>query len=66
MTAENVNDGPAPTDETTTYAYTDPYNGSLQTSETDPGQNATLTTYNPLGRTLSTTDQRGVVPRVRL
>ena len=61
MTAENVNDGAPTTDETTTYAYTDPYNGSLQTSETDPGQNPTLTTYNPLGRTLSTTDQRGVV-----
>ena len=61
MTAEDVNDGAPPMDETTTYAYTDPYNGSLQTSETDPGQNATLTTYDPLGRTLSTTDQRGVV-----
>ena len=58
--------GAQATDETTTYAYTDPYNGSLQTSETDPSQNATLTTYDPLGRTLSTTDQRGVVHRVRL
>ena len=65
MTAYDAN-GTTVTPETTTYLYTSPINASWQTGVVYPDDTTghldrTSTAYDRLGRTTSTTDQRGVV-----